>query len=109
MIKINIKPLSVNEAWQGKRFKTEKYKDYERLLLSLLPFAKVPDMLYELNIVFYFSNKASDIDNPVKLIQDIIQKKYKINDKNIYKLVVEKKIVKKGQEAFEFSLSEYEG
>lgn len=108
MTKINIKPLSVNEAWRGKRFKTEKYKVYERALLHLLPSAVIPkDILFQLDIHFYFSNKASDLDNPVKLIIDIIQKKYDINDKNIYKLTVEKSIVKKGFEAFEFSLYEY--
>lgn len=108
MTKINIKPLSVNEAWQGKRFKTEKYKVYERALLHLLPSVTIPkDILYQLDIQFYFSNKTSDLDNPVKLIIDIIQKKYDINDKNIYKLTVEKSIVKKGLEAFEFSLYEY--
>ena len=36
-IYIPIKPLSVNEAWQGKRFKTNKYQKYERDMLILLP------------------------------------------------------------------------
>lgn len=31
--RIDIKTLSVNEAWQGKRFKTEKYKLYQNTLL----------------------------------------------------------------------------
>ena len=26
IVRIEMKPLSVNEAWQGKRYKTEKYK-----------------------------------------------------------------------------------
>ena len=29
MHKLNIKPLSVNQAWQGKRFKTKKYNVYQ--------------------------------------------------------------------------------
>jgi len=32
--KINIKPLSVNDAWKGKRYKTEKYKNYENVLFN---------------------------------------------------------------------------
>ena len=32
-----IKPLSVNEAWQGKRFKTNSYKSYEKDVMRLLP------------------------------------------------------------------------
>ena len=37
MIKLNIKPLSVNQAWQGKRFKTPKYKAFQTLMLHSLP------------------------------------------------------------------------
>jgi Holliday junction resolvase RusA-like endonuclease len=51
-----------------------------------------------------FSNKASDIDNPIKLISDILQKRYGINDKDIYELVVKKVIVAKGREYFEFNI-----
>jgi hypothetical protein len=29
MILLKISALSVNQAWQGRRFKTKKYKDYE--------------------------------------------------------------------------------
>ena len=33
---LNIKPMSVNEAWQGKRFKTNEYKQYEKSCFILL-------------------------------------------------------------------------
>ena len=36
-----------------------------------------------------------------------MQKKYGFNDKEIYKLEVEKKIVKKGQEYFKVRIEEY--
>lgn len=67
MICINIKPLSVNEAWQGRRFKTEKYKLYQDTLLWLLPKMKIPEPPYEIHFKFEFSNSLSDWDNPVKL------------------------------------------
>jgi hypothetical protein len=38
---IQIKPLSVNQVWQGKRFKTPKYKSYEMQLMLMLPPIKV--------------------------------------------------------------------
>jgi hypothetical protein len=41
-MRIDIKPLSVNESWQGKRFKTDKYKLYERACLFMLPKLNVP-------------------------------------------------------------------
>jgi Holliday junction resolvase RusA-like endonuclease len=97
--KFNHKPLSVNQAWQGKRFKTEAYKDYERLILFMLPNAKIdPNQMLRIEFFFGFSNKASDLDNPVKLLIDIAQKKYGFNDSNVFELNVRKCIVKKGED-----------
>ena len=102
--KIKIKPLSVNQAWQGRRFKTQKYKAYESELLSKLKGADVPDGLLDVFLELGFSNKASDIDNPVKLILDILQKKYQFNDNKIYRLEIKKKIVKKGDDYIKFKI-----
>jgi len=101
---INIKPLSVNEAWQGKRFKTKKYDCYIRDVLMLLPRITIPDGNLTVEIEFGMSNKASDIDNPVKCFIDCLQKKYKFDDKMIYKLIVDKSIVKKGGEYISFAI-----
>ena len=46
MVHIDIKPLSVNEAWQGRRYKTPKYKQYQETLLWLLPKIKIPKPPY---------------------------------------------------------------
>lgn len=97
--KLNEKPLSVNEAWQGKRFKTPLYKAYEQTILLTMPKAKIdPEQMLRIEFFFGFSNKASDLDNPVKLLLDIAQKKYGFNDKNVFELNVRKCIVKKGEE-----------
>lgn len=98
------KPLSVNECWQGKRFKTPKYEQYERDMLYLLPRITLPAPPYELHLEFGFSNAASDWDNPVKPFQDILQKKYGFNDKDVMKAVVTKKIVEKGFEYTAFKI-----
>ena len=107
MVKIDIKPLSVNKAWQGRRFKTEVYKQYRKDVASMLTAIKLPEPPYELNLEFGFSSKASDLDNPVKLFQDILSTKYGFNDNQIYRLVVEKRIVKKGEEYIKFLIREY--
>jgi Holliday junction resolvase RusA-like endonuclease len=104
---VKIKPVSVNECWQGKRFKTKKYKSFEQQLLYILPAINLPPSPYELIYTFYFSNFCSDIDNPVKPITDILQKKYSFNDKDVLRLIVEKKIVKKGSEFFSFEIKHY--
>lgn len=97
--KLNEKPLSINEAWQGKRFKTPAYKAYEESMLLMMPKAKINvEQMLRIEFFFGFSNKASDLDNPVKLLLDIAQKKYGFNDKMVFELNVRKCIVKKGDE-----------
>jgi Holliday junction resolvase RusA-like endonuclease len=98
MPKIEVKPLSVNNCWQGKRFKTNEYKAYEKEMLYRLPKIKIPEPPYKVYYEFGFSSAASDLDNPVKPLQDILQKKYKFDDKNIHQMLAERVKVKKGEE-----------
>lgn len=106
MRKINIKPLSVNECWQGRRFKTKEYKQYEKDLLLMLPNVKLKIQRVSIDIVFGFSNSLCDIDNPLKPFLDILQKKYNINDRDIYKLIVSKEVIKKGNEFIKYQITE---
>lgn len=103
--KIHEKPLSVNMAWQGKRFKTPAYKDYEKSMLLMMPKAKIDtDQMLRVEFFFGFSNQASDLDNPVKLLMDIAQKKYGFNDKNVFEMNIRKCIVKKGEEFIQMGI-----
>ena len=102
---IQIKPLSVNEAWQGQRFKTRNYQDYERRALLLLPpILDIPAGDLSIVLEFGFSNRASDLDNPVKPIMDILQKRYGFNDAQVMQYQLIKKIVPKGSEYIAFSI-----
>lgn len=92
MHRIKIKPLSVNECWQGKRFKTPKYIAYEMELLLLLPKLKLSPP-FNIKITFGIS-ALSDIDNPIKPFLDILQKKYDINDRDIMRLEIIKEVTK---------------
>ena len=98
--RIQIKPLSVNDAWQGRRFKTKVYKQYERDVLFQLNPGSPPAPPYRIDIEFGFTSTLSDIDNPVKCFVDILQKKYGINDKDVYEMNLKKTIVKKGYVKF---------
>ena len=104
MYKVDIKPLSVNQAYKGRRYKTTVCKNYELLVLSKLPRIKLPPPPFKVYYEFGFSNSASDIDNPVKIFQDILQKKYKFDDKLIHEMLVKKKKVKKGKEYIKFEI-----
>lgn len=104
-IYMKIKPLSVNEAWQGRRFRSDKYKEYEKRLMSMLPELQLPNPPYELYYKFGFSSAASDWDNPCKPTTDILSKKYNFNDKLIKRAVIEVDKVKKSEEYFSFKIT----
>jgi len=104
VVKVPVKPLSVNQCFQGKRFKTKAYKQYEKeILLNLKPM-NVEGGKLSLFLRFGLSSKNADIDNPVKPFVDCLQKRYGFNDRHIYRLEVEKVDVKKGKEFIEFEL-----
>jgi Holliday junction resolvase RusA-like endonuclease len=107
-MKVNIKPLSVNQAWKGKRYKTEKYKNYETTLMYVLPKdVFIPSGEINLTLIFGQSSPLADFDNPVKLFVDCLQKKYGFNDRKIKRCVIEVKKVKKGEEFIDFEMVPY--
>lgn len=109
MCRINIIPLSVNGAWQGKRFKTPRYKKFEADLLLCLPNKRyVFDKNAKLKVkyIFGFSSKLSDLANPEKLVTDILCKKYGFDDRQIYEMLLIKEIVPKGAEFIDFEIIE---
>lgn len=103
-MQVMIKPLSVNDAWQGRRFKTPAYRQYERDLLMVLPPYTIPKgellAIYE----FGLSSKLCDWDNPVKPFQDVLQQKYQFDDRRIVDAWVRKRLVSKGEEYVDFEL-----
>ena len=102
MFKVDIKPLSINKAYRGRRFKTSDYKSYEQELWLLLPNKNIPKGKLVFIAKVGYSNKGSDIDNFLKVFIDICQKKYIFNDNLIYRLEIDKEITKKGEEFIEF-------
>ena len=104
MIELSIKPLSANEAFKGRKFRTKKYDAYIATLMLILPKLSLPNPPYSINLVVGYSNVLSDIDNCLKPFIDCLQKKYLFNDRDIYKLSIEKKIIKKGKEFINFEI-----
>lgn len=105
--KIRIKPLSTNHAYRGRRFKTPELKKYIEDLSMLLPKITIPKGLLQVQYRFGFSSKGSDIDNVIKQFQDILATCYEFNDNRIYRAIVEKEIVKKGEEFVAFKVSRF--
>lgn len=100
--------MSVNQAWQGKRYKTKKYNKYEKDILLMLPPLQIPSGKLNIKLEVGFSNRASDIDNVIKPFLDILQKKYSFNDNKVYKLSIKKQIVKRGSDYISFLIKELE-
>jgi len=104
-MRVNIKPLSVNQAWKGRRFKTDKYKNYEKALMLILPKdAYIPSGEINLRLIFGQSSSLADFDNPVKPFVDCLQKRYGFNDRMIKECIISVMKVKKGQEFIDFSM-----
>lgn len=104
MPRLDVKPLSVNDAWQGRRVKTSNYRKFERDVLILLPKLTVPQGGLDMYLKWGFSSASSDWDNPIKPFQDCLQKKYGFNDNKVFRGFTEKEKVKKGCEFIEFKI-----
>jgi Holliday junction resolvase RusA-like endonuclease len=105
--KLNIKPLSVNKAWKGRRYATKESKSYQKELLLLLP-PKIDIPAGRLEITFEFGmSMASDYDNPIKIFQDVLCKKYGFNDNRIFAAHQYKILVPKGEEFIRFEIKSF--
>lgn len=119
MVNIKIKPISINEAYRGRRFATSELKSFKEHLFCLLNMdykfgmngkqtLHIPKGKIFVKYTFGCSSKGSDGDNLIKVFQDCLAQFYGFNDNKIYKWVVEKVDVKKGEEFIGFEIKEYD-
>jgi Holliday junction resolvase RusA-like endonuclease len=70
-VEVKLKPLTVSKAWQGRRFKTNAYKSWQRDFCLLVGKQTPITGNLSLTLELYLKNdKMSDIDNTLKVIQD---------------------------------------
>jgi hypothetical protein len=110
-MKINIKALSVNKAWRGgQRYRSKDYIEYEAEIWNMLGRHDVdPSDKLMLQMEVGYSNEANDLSNSIKCFEDILAKKCGFNDKKIYRLVLDKVIVPKGEEYIDYKLTKIDG
>jgi hypothetical protein len=107
MIRLNIKPLSLNAAYSGVRYKTKACNSFKKDLYFMLPNIRMPPPPYCIHFKFGVSSASSDGDNLIKVSQDTIADRYEFNDKLIKKWIVEVEQVKKGFEYIEFKIESF--
>jgi len=108
MCLIFIKPLSVNKAYSGRKIRTKVHIQYAKDVYNQLPDIKLPDFPLSIYYEFGLSNKRSDLDNCIKIFQDVLQRRYGFDDCNIYHFVAVKIDVAKGFEYIKFDIQHFE-
>lgn len=100
---LDIKAISLNQAYRGRRFATSELKKFKEDIFLLLPKCSINIKgKLEVSYIFGISSRGSDGDNLIKAFQDCLAQAYGFNDNIIYKWKVEKVIVSKGEEYIEF-------
>lgn len=107
MIHLNIKPLSVNESYRGRKYCTPALTKYKLDLSRMIPLMKIPDGPIAVIYLFGVSSKSADGDNLIKSFQDALCERYGINDRRIYDWRVRKVDVPKGKEFVKFEISTF--
>jgi len=89
---IPIKPISVNKCFQGRRFRTTFYKQWQDAVNLALPKEKMVNGKIAVFLYFYYKLVSKfDIDNSVKAVLDsLVKKKLIEDDRFIYFLQVQK-------------------
>ena len=106
MYRIKRKPLSVNRAWKGRRFRSVFYSAFHTavsLLLNVLRPKRPPENrpLFA-HYRWGVSNMMADTDNPTKPFQDVLFEHWGMKDHRLQFLIVQKVKTPKGQEFIDF-------
>ena len=102
------KPFSVNDAWQGQRFRTKLYVAFAERVTRILQLIRPPkpdaDAPLFAHYMWGLSNVLSDVDNPAKPFQDVLFDAWKMKEKDhrVRFMILEKIKTKKGQEFIGF-------
>lgn len=106
-MRVDLKPLSTNRAWQGRRFKTKEHKQYEEELLWILKGYREPKITgpYSIHFKFHIKNYSrADLSNLIKTTEDIIVKAGLVDDDSkCVHMVIDK--FKADTDYFEFTIS----
>jgi Holliday junction resolvase RusA-like endonuclease len=94
---IQIKPMSINVCFQGRRFRTSTFKKWQDLIICSLPAGSSKSKSLAMSIYIYLKDmNRSDLDNYIKpLIDCCVKKGIILDDRYIKYLEVIKRRAKK--------------
>ena len=99
--------MSTNDMYLGRKVKSAAYRRWEMQVARNLPDIEIdPEAKLAVRVIVRYSNRASDLDNCIKSCLDVLQKRYKFNDSQVYVLKLYKVIVPKGGEGLTLKITE---
>ena len=108
---LELRPVSTNRLYVGRRFLSKEAKQFKeqchRQLLLLSEPIHVPDGRLELHFVFGL-HRDMDVTNCVKLVEDVLADFYGFNDKRVQGCSLRKVKVARGEEFISFSLRAFD-
>lgn len=108
--KLVIKPMSINSAFQGRRFKTKEYNNYEEELLWMLKIEGLEkvegfvSVAYNFYLIHYLKTDVGNLEKP---LSDIIVKAGLIDDDRFIKKITMEKF-KSDKNYIEIQIEKYD-
>jgi Holliday junction resolvase RusA-like endonuclease len=108
-LRLDLPALSTNKLFNGRKRRSYFYKSFRKTVFKLLS-EKLKDT-YSLNgnlkltMTVGFSSQLSDLSNSIKGIEDVLCEFLGINDRQIVMIELHKRLVHKGDEFMDISIS----
>lgn len=107
-ISTGLKPLSANKMHIGRKVDSGEYRKYKAELIRRLPDVSIPEGPLRVRVLACFSSKLADLDNVLKPFLDVLQARYGFNDRDVFRIVAQKKHVPKGEETLLFAVDSWD-
>ena len=112
MYTVPIKPISVNQSFQGKKYQTKEHKEFKVVATALLKrvrdLKRIPEKKEFFVIYKFYISASMDYDNCIKSFQDCLCSVLGTDDRYIAGAYIRKIKAKRGDQKIEFDVFEDE-
>lgn len=110
-IEVPLKPMSINVAWQGKRYKTKRYKNFEKafFLSTSQPHTTIKEEVVVIYVFYLKYYGRTDVGNLEKPLSDLITKRNYIKDDRYIKSInlIKKRVKDKKEQRIDIYIEPY--